>query len=94
MTGELLDDEHFLTDLHYDCRITTYPIREEQFARVEQFVAQFERRCQEGRIRYHAFSQCAHFALQALRAAGVGPWMRIPYPPFLHWWFHARNYQH
>jgi hypothetical protein len=88
MAGELLDDEHFLSDAHYDCRVTTYLIGKRQHARVTRFVAEFESAVHAGRIRYHAFSQCANFALQALRAAGVGPWVRFPYPPFLHWWCH------
>jgi hypothetical protein len=88
MPGNLLDDEYFLTDPHYECRITTYQITEQQYVRAERFIAKFERACHTGRIRHRAFSQCAHFALQTLRAAGVGPRLRLPYPPFLHWWLH------
>jgi hypothetical protein len=86
VAGALLDDEEFLSDPGYECLVTTYPINQEHFARATSFVAQFERAVQVGRIRYHAFSQCASFAFQTLRAAGVGPCMQFPHPLFLHWW--------
>jgi hypothetical protein len=88
MAGAVLDDEEFLSDPGYECRTMTYSISQQQHARAKRFVAQFERGVQAGRIRYHAFSQCVNFAFQTLRAAGVGPWLRFPYPPFLHWWLH------
>jgi hypothetical protein len=88
MTGALLDDEDHLTDPHYECRSKLYPLSQQQFTRAEKFIAEFERGCQDGRVRYHVCNQCASFALKTLKAAGVGPRVRIPYPPLLFRWLY------
>jgi hypothetical protein len=85
LPGALLDDSEVFGDPRHHVKTCLYPISQNQYRAAVSFVERFRARVDCGAIRYSAFSQCANFALLTLRAAGVRPPTRIPYPPLLHW---------
>lgn len=62
----------------------SFRISEESMQRALKFIEQVSDQSEEGLYRYHLASQCATFARQALREAGVKPFIPIAYPPLMY----------
>src|SRR5690606_38255396 len=62
----------------------SFRISEESMQRPLKFIEQVSDQSEEGLYRYHLASQCATFARQALREAGLKPFIPIAYPPLMY----------
>jgi hypothetical protein len=78
-----------LSDLDYmkapGTRITMFPVTREQYQRALVLIAETIDQTANGTLRYNLCSQCATFARNVLRHAGVQPFVPLPYPPLMYW---------
>lgn len=64
--------------------IQRYRVTEAQFQQARRLVEQIQEDARSGLVRYHAASQCATFARQVLKEAGVKTFIPVPYPPLMY----------
>ncbi len=85
--GQIENDEWIInlykdTDALLETR--WFPVSQKQFYDALEFVWKTEELAQQGRLRYHVFSQCAVFARRTLQAAGLKPFYKLVYPPWVY----------